>query len=61
MKIYDTRQAAKALNTTIVAIRHAINRGKLEASKFGKAYMITEDDLQEYAEYRKKNGYDYDE
>ena len=27
----------------------------------GKAYMITEDDLQEYAEYRKKNGYDYDE
>ena len=47
MKIYDTRQAAKALNTTIVAIRHAINRGK--------------DDLQEYAEYRKKNGYDYEE
>ena len=61
MKIYDTRQAAKALNTTIVAIRHAINRGKLKASKFGKAYMITEDDLQEYAEFRKKNGYDYDE
>lgn len=61
MKIYDTRQAAQALNTTVISIRHAINRGKLKASKFGKAYMITEDDLQEYAEYRKKNGYDYDE
>lgn len=61
MKIYDTREAAKTVNTTIVAIRHAIARGKLKASKFGKAYMITEDDLQEYAEYRKKNGYDYEE
>ena len=61
MKIYDTREAAKAINTTVISIRHAISRGKLKASKFGKAYMITEDDLQEYAEYRKKNGYDYDE
>lgn len=60
-RVYDTRDAARAINTTVRAIRHAINRGKLKASKFGKAYMITEDDLQEYAEYRKKNGYDYDE
>lgn len=58
MKVYDTRGAAKALDTTVVAIRHAINRGKLKASKFGKAYMITDEDLREYAEYRKKNGYD---
>ena len=58
MKIYDTRQAAKALNMSVNSIRHAINRGKLNASKFGKAYMITEKNLREYAEYRKKNGYD---
>ena len=51
MKIYSTRDAAKELKTTVIAIRHAINRGKLKASKFGKAYMITREDLDEYAEY----------
>lgn len=61
MKIYSTRDAAKELKTTVIAIRHAINRGKLKASKFGKSYMITREDLDKYAEYRKKNGYDYDE
>ena len=58
MKIYDTREAAKTLNTTVISIRHAISRGKLKASKFGKAYMITKKDLDKYAEYRRKNGYD---
>ena len=61
MKIYSTREAAKELDITVIAIRHAINRGKLKASKFGKAYMITKKDLDKYAEYRKISGYEYDE
>lgn len=56
MKIYSTREAAKELNTTVISIRHAINRGKLKASKFGKAYMITKKDLDKYAEYRREMG-----
>lgn len=56
MKIYSTRDAAKELKTTVIAIRHAINRGKLKASKFGKAYMITKKDLDKYAEYRREMG-----
>lgn len=56
MKIYSTREAAKELNTTVISIRHAINRGKLKATKFGKAYMITKKDLDKYAEYRREMG-----
>lgn len=61
MKIYDTRQAAQELNMSVDTIRHAINSGRLKASKFGKAYMIKEKDLRDYAKYREENGYDYDE
>ena len=27
-RVYDTRDAARAINTTVRAIRHAINRGR---------------------------------
>lgn len=57
-KVYDTRDAARAINTTVRAIRHAINRGKLRASKFGTVYMITEEDLEEYAKYRREKKLD---
>ena len=62
MDVYTTRDAAKELKTTELSVRQAINNGKLKASKFGKAYMITKKDLDEYHEYRKKMGlYDYEE
>ena len=52
---YSTRDAAKELKITELSVRQAINNGKLKASKFGKAYMITKKDLDEYL-FRKRKG-----
>ena len=45
MTMYDIKKTADMLAVSPRTIRSMINRGELQAYKFGKEYRIHEDDL----------------
>lgn len=49
-----TQQAAQHLNVTRRAILQAIARGKLQASRFGNAWMLTTEEIERYGAARWK-------
>lgn len=50
MKVYDLNEVCELLKMNIQTIRIYIKEGKLKASKIGRKYIITEDDLKEFIE-----------
>ena len=52
-KIYTTKEVAELTGLTDVAIRKYIYRGQLEASKFDRSYMITQEALDKWQANRK--------
>lgn len=50
MKVYDLNEVCELLKMNIQTIRIYIKEGKLKASKIGRKYIITEDDLKELIE-----------
>ena len=50
MKVYDLNEVWELLKMNIQTIRIYIKEGKLKASKIGRKYIITEDDLKEFIE-----------
>jgi len=48
MKTYDAQETADILKTDVTTIRALIDDGKLPAAKIGRAYVIREDDLDDY-------------
>jgi len=48
MKTYDAQETADYLKTDVTTIRALIDDGKLPAAKIGRAYVIREDDLDDY-------------
>jgi excisionase family DNA binding protein len=49
-QIYTTDQVALSLNVSVRTILRAIETGKLEARKAGKAYLITREAIRKYWE-----------
>lgn len=54
MKIYTAQQAAKIKQIDDSHIRRLISQGKIHAVKFGRGWLITEDDLKDYYPMRRK-------
>lgn len=50
MKVYDLNEVCELLKMNIQTIRIYIKERKLKASKIGRKYIITEDDLKEFIE-----------
>lgn len=57
-KIYTTKEVAHLVGLTTSAIIHAIRRGQIKTEKFGTSYIITEQALAEYLEYRRAHMYE---
>lgn len=47
--IYDTKQAASILNIDESKVRRLIRNKKLQATKSGRGYLITKQNLRDYA------------
>lgn len=55
MKLYTTKEAAEKLKyTTDASIRKLIQRGQLNAEKFGKVWVISEEELGKIKRIRKR-------
>lgn len=52
-RFYTTKEIAQALGLKTASITAAIRAGHLKAQKFGASYVITEESLAEYLNYRK--------
>lgn len=50
MKVYDLDDLVKLLKMNIQTLRIYIKEGKLKASKVGRKYIITEENLKEFLE-----------
>ena len=50
MEIYTAKEAAKLLKVSYRQVLKLIREGDLEAKKVGKAYRITNNQLQQYLE-----------
>jgi excisionase family DNA binding protein len=50
MKVYDINEVCELLKMNIQTIRIYIREGKLKASKVGRKYIITEENLKEFLE-----------
>ena len=48
MNTYDAQETADLLKTDVTTVRALIDDGKLPAAKIGRAYVIREDDLDDY-------------
>lgn len=55
MKIYNLKEVVSLLGLNIQTIRKLIKEGKLEASKVGTHYMVTEDAIKNFLEANKVN------
>ena len=51
-----TQEAAKIIGVTRNHIRYLIRYGKLEAKKFGRAWMVSRKSAEEYAATERKPG-----
>jgi excisionase family DNA binding protein len=49
-EIYSTEQVAQALGLSVRYILNAIRKGRLDARKAGKAYLITREAVREFWE-----------
>lgn len=55
MKTYYTvKDAAEALHMSVRQVREYIKQGRIEASKVGRSYLISEDSLADFVEACKK-------
>ena len=50
MKVYDLEDLVKLLKMNIQTLRIYIKEGKLKASKVGRKYIVTEENLKEFLE-----------
>ncbi len=50
MKVYDLDDLVKLLKMNIQTLRIYIKEGKLKASKVGRKYIVTEENLKEFLE-----------
>jgi excisionase family DNA binding protein len=51
MKTYYTvKDAAETLQMSVRQVREYIKQGRLEASKVGRAYLISEENLRQFVE-----------
>ncbi|HKP71355.1 MAG TPA: helix-turn-helix domain-containing protein [Pyrinomonadaceae bacterium] len=46
MKLLTTKDAAERLGVTVTRVQQLIGEGRLPAEKFGRDYMIKEEDLE---------------
>ena len=53
MDYLTTAQVAKRLGVTRRRVQALIKRGQLEADRYGKAYLISEEQLQAFLERRR--------
>ena len=49
LRVYTVEEVAEIMKMSIRTIREYIKGGELKASKFGKAYRITDEDLRDFA------------
>lgn len=56
MDIYTTAQAAKILKLKPVTIRQYCADGRIDCSKFGRDWVITEESLEKFRKERRKPG-----
>lgn len=47
-KAYNVQEASQILKVSAVTIRSYIHQGRLKAQRIGKAYYITESNLEEF-------------
>ena len=47
-KAYNVQEAAQILKVSAVTIRSYIHQGRLKAQRIGRAYYITESNLEEF-------------
>ena len=52
--MYSVKDIAEKLKLKDTTIRKYINQGRLEAYKFGRQYMVSEEDLKNFLEKQKK-------
>lgn len=46
--LMSVKDASVVLNTSVATVRLIIDKGNLDATKFGKKYMITSNDVNEF-------------
>ena len=52
-KFHTTHEIARRTGLSYIAIIKSIERGRLRADKFGRDYMITDEDFQEFLDSRR--------
>jgi excisionase family DNA binding protein len=50
----NTYHVAKSLGVNVQTVRHYIRQGELKAAKVGKRYVVTQEDIDDFLERRKK-------
>lgn len=53
-ELYNVKEVAALLNVLPASVNYYICKGKLKATKFNGAYVITKADLEEYLSNRKR-------
>jgi len=46
--LMSVKDASVVLNTSMTTVKHIIDKGNLDATKFGNKYMITSNDVNEF-------------
>lgn len=55
MRTYlNTYHVAKSLGVNVQTVRHYIRQGELRAARVGKRYVVTQEDVDDFLESRKK-------